>query len=72
MPTKDWQKIQQIFVSIGLEGDLTHTLTPHETDAMTIVLIGHLHLQGKTELIRDNKEGYIVAPINSNWRKLRI
>ena len=57
MPTKDWQKIQQIFISIGLEGDLkTHTSTSHETDAVTMALTGHLHLKGKTELIGDNKE----------------
>jgi len=61
MLTKDWQKIQQIFIGIGLEGDLIHTLTPHETDAMTTVLTGHLHLKEKTELIGDNKEGYIVS-----------
>lgn len=73
MPTKNWQKIQQIFISMGLERDLkTRTLTPHETDAVTATLTGHLHLQGKTELIRDNKEGYIVVPIKSNWRKLQL
>ena len=73
MPTKNWQKIQQIFISIGLEGDLkTRTLTPHETDAVTAALAGHLHLQGKTELIGDNKEGYIVVPIKSNWRTLQL
>lgn len=71
MPTKDWQKIQQIFISIGLEGDLTHTLTPHETDAVTVALTGHLHLQRKTEQIGDDKEGYVVVPIKSNWRKLQ-
>ena len=73
MPTKNWQKIQKIFTSRGLEGDLkTRTLTPHETDAVTAALTGHLHLQGKTELIGDNKEGYIVVPIKSDWRKLQI
>lgn len=73
MPTKDWQKIQPIFISMGLEGDLkTRTLTPHETDAVTAALTGHLHLKGKTELIGDNKEGYIVVPIKSNWRKMQL
>ena len=73
MPTKDWQKIQQIFISMGLEGALkTRTLTPHETGAVTAALTGHLHLKGKTELIGDNKEGYVVVPIKSNWRKLQL
>jgi len=73
MPTKNLQKIQQIFISMGLEGDLkTRILTPHETDAVTAALTGHLHLKGKTELIGDNKEGYIVVPIKSNWRKLQL
>jgi len=73
MPTKNWQKIQQIFISMGLEGDLkTHALTPHETDAVTAALTRHLHLQGKAELIGDNKEGYTIVPIKSNWRKLQI
>lgn len=47
-------------------------IEPHETDAMTAVLTGHLHLQGKTELIGDNKEGYIVVPIKNDWRKLQL
>ena len=73
MPTKDWQKIQQIFISMGLDGDLKpRTLTPHETDAVTAALTGHFHLQGKTEQIGDNKEGYIVVPIKSDWRKLQL
>ena len=43
---------------MGLEGDLkTRTLMPYETGAVTVALTGHLHLQGKTELIGDNKEG---------------
>ena len=58
---------------MGLEGDLkTRTLMPHETDAVTAVLTGRLHLQGKTELTGDNKEGYIVVPIKSGWRKLQL
>jgi hypothetical protein len=64
MPTKNWQKIQEVSISMGLEGDLkTRTLMPYETGAVTAALTGHLHLQGKTELIGDNKEGYIVVPI---------
>ncbi|TET20836.1 DUF429 domain-containing protein [Candidatus Bathyarchaeota archaeon] len=73
MPTKDWQKIQQIFISMGLEAYLkTRTLTPHETDAVTAVLTAHLYLKGKTELIGDDKEGYIVIPIKSGWRTLQL
>ena len=72
MPTKDWQKIQQIFIGMGLEGNLkTRRLTPPETDVVTAALTGHLHLQGKTEQIGDNKEGYIAVPIKSDWRKLQ-
>jgi len=71
MSTKNWQKIQEIFISMGLEGDLkTRTLTPYKTGAVTAALTGRLHLKGKTELIGDNKEGYIVVPIKSDWRKL--
>jgi predicted nuclease with RNAse H fold len=73
MPTKDWKKIQTIFIRIGLEGDLkTHVLTPHEIDAVTAALTGHLYIQGKTELIGDEKEGYIVVPSESEWRKLQL
>jgi predicted nuclease with RNAse H fold len=73
MPTKNWQKIQQIFINMSLDGDLkTRTFTPHEIDAASAALTGRLHLQGKTELIGDNKEGYIIAPIKSGWRKLQI
>lgn len=73
MPTKDWKKIQTIFLRIGLEGDLkTRVLTPHEIDAVTAALTGHLYIQGKTELIGDKKEGYIVVPSESDWRKLQL
>lgn len=73
MPTKDWEKIQTIFLRIGLEDDLkTRVLTPHEIDAVTAALTGHLYIQGKTELIGDKKEGYIVVPSESDWRKLQL
>jgi len=73
MPTKDWKKTQTIFLRIGLEGDLkTRVLTPHEIDAITAALTGHLYIQGKTELIGDKKEGYIVVPSESDWRKLQL
>lgn len=72
MPTKDWEKIQTILTHIGLKGDLkTRVLTPHEIDAATAALTGHLHLQGKTELIGDEEE-YIVVPTENDWRRLRL
>jgi hypothetical protein len=62
MPTKNWQRIQEVSISMDLEEDLkTCTLMPYETDDMTVALTGCLHLQGKTELIGDNKEDYIVT-----------
>jgi len=70
MPTKDWKKIQTIFIHMGLEGDpKTRVLTPHEIDAVTAALTGHLYLQGKTELIGKTEEGYIVVPRKSDWRR---
>jgi len=73
MPTKDWKRIQTIFIRMGLEGNLkTRALTPHEIDAVTAALTGYLHLQGKTELIGDEKEGYIVVPKETDWRKLKL
>lgn len=61
MPAKDWKEIQSIFIQLGLEGNLkTRVLTPHEIDAVTATLTGHLYIQGKTELIGDRKEGYII------------
>jgi len=73
MPTKEWSKIQEIFIRLGLEGDLkTRTLTPHEIDAVTASLTGHIYLQGKIELVGDSKEGYIVVPVEEDWRKLEL
>jgi len=73
MPAKDWGKIQTVFIRIGLEGDLkTRTLTNHEIDAVTAALTGHLHLKGKSELIGDKEEGYIVVPTEGDWRKLQL
>ena len=72
MPEKDWEKIQNIFIQMGLEGDpKTHGLTPHKIDAVTAALTAHLHLQGKTEQI-GNQDGYIVVPIKTHWRKLQL
>jgi len=73
MPTKDWKKTQTILTQIGLKGDLrTRVLTPHEIDAVTAALTGHLHLQGKTELIGDEEKEYIVVPTENDWRRLRL
>lgn len=73
MPTKRWSEIQAIFVRIGLQGDpKTRALTPHEIDAITAALTGHLYTQGKIELVGDSKEGYIVVPVRGDWRRLRL
>ena len=71
--TKDWEKIQNIFLHVGLKGDMeARVLTPHEIDAVTAALTGYLYLQGKTELIGDEKEGYIVVPTKGDWRRLML
>jgi len=61
MPTKDWEKIQTLFLHLGLKGDLA-----------VRALTGHLHLQRKTELVGDEKEGYIVVPLKRGWRRLQL
>jgi len=73
MPAKNWKQIQSIFIQLGLEGDLkARVLTPHEIDAVTAALTGYLHLQGKTELVGNEEEGYIVIPTKSDWRRLKL
>jgi len=73
IPTKDWEKIQNIFLHMSLKGDLeTHVLTSHEIDAVTAALTGHLYLQGKIDLIGDEEEGYTVVPTERDWRRLRF
>ena len=73
IPTKDWKKIQNIFIHMGLKGDLeTRVLTSHEIDAVTAALTGYLYLQEKTELIGDEEEGYIVVPTKGDWRRLKL
>ena len=72
MPAKDWSEIQTIFVDMGLKGDITtRKLSTHEIDAVTAVLTGCLHLKQKTELIGDRREGYIVVPLKTSWRRLK-
>jgi predicted nuclease with RNAse H fold len=73
IPTKDWKKIQNIFIHMGLKGDLeTRVLTSHEIDAVTAALTGYLYLQEKTELIGDGEEGYTVVPTKGDWRRLKL
>lgn len=73
MPAKDWDNIQTLFLHLGLKGDLeTRALTPHEIDAITAALTGHLYLQGKTELVGNEKEGYIVVPLKRDWKRLQL
>lgn len=73
MPAKKWKEIQSSFIQLGLEGSLKRrVLTPHEIDAVTAALTGYLHLQGKTELIGNEKEGYIVVPTKNDWRRLKL
>jgi len=73
IPTKNRKRIQDIFLRMGLKGDLeTLVLTSHEIDAVTAALTGYLHLQEKTELIGDVEEGYIVVPTKGNWRRLKL
>ena len=73
MPAKDWSEIQTIFVDMGLKGDITtRKLSTHEIDAVTAALTGCLHLKQKTELIGDRREGYIVVPLKTSWRRLKL
>jgi len=73
MPTKEWRQIQEIFVGMGFVGDIkARILTSHEIDAVTAALTGYLHLKQKTELLGDRIEGYIVVPIESDWRLLKL
>jgi len=72
IPSKDRKTTQAIFLQMGLKGDLKRTLTKHEIDAVISALTGYLYLQGKTQLIGNEKEGYIVVPIKRNWRKLQL
>ena len=71
MPLKDWGAVQEILKTLGLKGELeTRPLATHEIDAVTAALTAVLHLQGQTELIGDDKEGYIIVPKKRNWKTL--
>jgi predicted nuclease with RNAse H fold len=73
MPTKNWKEIQEIFKKLGLDGTLEErSLTRHELDAITAALTAYLHLQGLTESIGDDKEGWIIVPKKIRWQELRI
>ena len=73
MPTKNWKEIQEIFKKLGLGGTLEErTLTRHELDAITAALTAYLHLQGLTESVGDNEEGWIIVPKKISWQELRI
>jgi predicted nuclease with RNAse H fold len=73
MPTKEWRKIQAVFRHIGLRGvHEKRMLTRHEIDAIIAALTGYLHLEGQTMLVGDPTEGFIVVPVKTDWRKLKI
>lgn len=73
MPIKDWNQVQRVFLNMGLEGDVKNrSLSPHELDAVTAALTAHLHLNRKTQLIGNTKEGYIVIPLESDWRNIHL
>jgi len=70
---KDPKRIQTILLQMGLKGNIEkRVLTTHEIDAAIAALTGYLYLQGKTELIGNDKEGYIAVPVKCNWRKLQL
>lgn len=71
MPQKEWKTIQEILKTLGLKGEIeTQPLETHEIDAITAALTAVLHLQDQTELIGDDKEGYIILPKKRNWKTL--
>jgi len=73
MPAKDWEAIQKILRSLGLEGiPEDRKLTPHEIDAITAALTAHLYLLNLTEAVGDNKEGFIIIPKKANWWEIKI
>jgi predicted nuclease with RNAse H fold len=72
MPTKDWETIQAILKSMGLGGTLEERrLTPHELDAVTAALTGYFHMQGLTEALGDEEEGYVIVPKKLDWRGIK-
>jgi len=73
MPLKDWQKIQTILESMGLEGDFkARALKAHEIDAVTAALTAYLYMKNQTEAIGDEEEGYIIVPKKQDWSAFQI
>jgi hypothetical protein len=73
IPLKDWKRIQTTFLQMDLKADLEkRTLTVHEIDAVAAAFTGYLYLQGKTELIGNEKEGHVAVPVKCNWGKLQL
>jgi len=71
MPTKTWTRIQEILQRMGYKGDIEKRMfTPHEIDAVTAALTAQLHIEGKTKLVGEPKEGYIVIPLKNDWKRL--
>jgi len=69
MPLKDWHKIQEIFIEMGLINEWKkRALTPHETDAITAAITALLYIRGETESIGD-KKSCIIVPLPAYWRK---
>ncbi|MEM3463460.1 MAG: DUF429 domain-containing protein [Candidatus Bathyarchaeia archaeon] len=73
IPTKDWNIIQEIFKRIGLKGSIKmRTLTSHELDAVTAALTAYLHIQGQTETVGDQDDGFIVIPKKRCWWEIKL
>ena len=71
IPAKNWERIQEILLQLGCKGDIEkRTLTQHEIDAITAAFTADLHIDGKTKLVGDPKEGYIVIPLKNDWKRL--
>lgn len=71
IPTKNWKRIQEILQQRGYKGDITkRMLTSHEIDAITAALTADLYTKGKTKLVGEPKEGYIVIPLKNHWKRL--
>jgi predicted nuclease with RNAse H fold len=71
-PPKNWDNIQALFLQMGLKDDLKSIVAKHEIDAVTAALTGYIYLQGKTQLIGNEREGYIAVQIEHNWRKMQL
>jgi hypothetical protein len=68
-PLKAGKIIQESLKTLRLKGEIeTCPLATHEIDAVTTGLTVVLHLQGQTEFIGDDKEGYKTVPKEINWK----